>query len=286
MCRLSKSRPWKRIRTSRYLNGRPIVLSTSLDLARDRTPFVTRRDGKPLDKNPLKDSRVRKAISMAINREAICKYVMAGLAHPATQMVPEGFFGYNPEIKLEKYDPAGAKKLLAEAGYPDGFGLTVHGPNDRYVNDSKICEAVGQMLARIGLAIKVDTMPKGVYWSRMSRERRELSFMLLGIGVQSGEATYSLMNVLRTYDKDLGMGVFNRVGYSNPELDHVVDQASMSLDETKREKLLQKAMAIGMGDYAVIPLDSEFTIVAGRKGLTHIPRADEEFLLMNVQPGP
>jgi peptide/nickel transport system substrate-binding protein len=239
-----------------------------------------------LDKNPLKDSRVRKAISMAINREAICKYVMAGLAHPATQMVPEGFFGYNPEIKLEKYDPAGAKKLLAEAGYPDGFGLTVHGPNDRYVNDSKICEAVGQMLARIGLAIKVDTMPKGVYWSRMSRERRELSFMLLGIGVQSGEATCSLMNVLRTYDKDLGMGVFNRVGYSNPELDHVVDQASMSLDETKREKLLQKAMAIGMGDYAVIPLDSEFTIVAGRKGLTHIPRADEEFLLMNVQPGP
>jgi peptide/nickel transport system substrate-binding protein len=262
------------------------IIYFQLDHDRDRSPFVTQKDGKPLDKNPLKDRRVRKAISMAIDREAICKHVMAGLAKPECQLTPEGFFGYNPEIRLEKYDPAGAKKLLAEAGYPDGFGLTVHGPNDRYVNDSKICEAVGQMLARIGLAIKVDTMPKSIYWSRMSRERRELSFMLLGVGIGSGEATESLMSVMRTYDKKLGLGSFNRVGYTNPELDRVIDQAGASLNEEKREKLARKAMAIGMDDYAVIPLHSEFTIAAARKGLTFIPKADEEFLLMNVQPAP
>ena len=254
------------------------------DHGRDRTPFVTQKDGKPLDKNPLKDLRVRKAISMAIDRNAICKHTMAGLAKPVGQLVPEGFFGYNPKIKVDKYDPAGAKKLLAEAGYPNGFGLTVHGPNDRYVNDGKICEAVGQMLARIGLAIKVETMPKSIYWPRMSRGRNELSFMLIGIGTSSGESTDNLANLLHSYNKRLGLGVFNRVGYSNPELDRYVDQAVKTLDPVKREQLLYTAMEIVMNDQAIIPLHSQFTIVAARKGLTYTPRADEKFLAMGVRP--
>ena len=148
----------------------------------DTSPYLTDRDGNPLDKNPLRDRRVRKAISMGINRAAIASKVMEGLAAPAGQTVPEGWFGYNPELEVEPYDPEGAKKLLAEAGYPDGFGLTIHGPNDRYVNDSKICQAVGQMLARIGLDIKVDTMPKSVFFSKVRVPNVEFSFGLLGWG--------------------------------------------------------------------------------------------------------
>src|SRR3546814_1882059 len=107
-------------------------------------------------KNPLKDVRVRRAISKAINRPAIVDRIMEGAAIPAGQLLPEGFFGVHPNLPPEKYDPEGAKKLLKEAGYPDGFAMTIHGPNDRYINDAKIAEAVAQMLTRLGIPTKVD----------------------------------------------------------------------------------------------------------------------------------
>ena len=107
----------------------------------------------------LKDVRVRKALSMAINRTAIVERVMEGVAIPAGQLLPEGFFGRSDKLKVEKYDPEGAKKLLAEAGYPNGFQVTLHGPNNRYINDAKIVEAIAQMLTRIGVKTTPDTMP-------------------------------------------------------------------------------------------------------------------------------
>ena len=133
-----------------------------MDQFRDKSPFVTTKDGKPLDKNPLKNPKVRKAISMMINRKAIVERVMEGVAIPAGQLLPEGFFGRSNKLSFEKYDPKGAKKLLEEAGWGDGFGLTIHGPNDRYINDAKICEAIGQMLSAQGIPTKVVTMPKNV----------------------------------------------------------------------------------------------------------------------------
>jgi peptide/nickel transport system substrate-binding protein len=122
------------------------VIYLHLDQFRDDSPFITKTGGK----NPLKDQRVRKAISQAINRPAIVERVMEGVAIPAGQLLPETFFGVSPKLKPETYNPEAAKKLLADAGYPDGFGLTLHGPNDRYINDAKICQAIGQMLSRIG----------------------------------------------------------------------------------------------------------------------------------------
>ena len=118
---------------------------------RDKSPFVTDKEGKPLDKNPLKDARVRQAMSMAINREAIKERVMEGLAAPTNNLVPINLFGYNPQLKDVKYDPEGAKKLLAEAGYPNGFGLTLHTPNNRYINDERISQSVAEMFTRIGI---------------------------------------------------------------------------------------------------------------------------------------
>ena len=120
------------------------------------SPFVTGKDGKPLAKNPFRDLRVRKAISKAINRPAIASRVMEGQAIPSGQLVSEKLFGHNPALKPEAYDPDGAKKLLAEAGYPNGFNITIHGPAGRYVNDEKIVQAVAQMLSRVGITAKVE----------------------------------------------------------------------------------------------------------------------------------
>ncbi|MBU2532020.1 MAG: ABC transporter substrate-binding protein, partial [Alphaproteobacteria bacterium] len=131
------------------------VIYLHLDHQRDDSPYVKAADGGPI-KNPLKDVRVRTAISKAINRDAIVERVMEGVAIPAGQLLPDGFFGVSPNLKPVAYDLEGAKKLLADAGYPDGFQLTVHGPNDRYINDAKIAEAIGQMLTRLGLKMKVE----------------------------------------------------------------------------------------------------------------------------------
>ena len=153
-----------------------------MDSDRDVSPYVTDKEGKPLAKNPLKDPRVRKAISKAINRNAIVDKVMEGEAVAAGQLLADGMFGTTRNLKVEPYDPAGAKKLLAEAGYPDGFGLTIHSPNNRYVNDAKIAQAVAQMLTRIGIATKVEAMPSATYFPQAT----DLKFSLMLLGLELG----------------------------------------------------------------------------------------------------
>jgi len=272
----------KNIRVFKRPTGRVIYIQ--VDHKRDNSPFVTTKGGKPLDKNPLKDLRVRRAISKAINREAITSRVMEGLAVPAGQIIPEGMFGFNPDLEVEKYDLAEAKKLLAEAGYPDGFGLTIHGPNDRYVNDAKVSQAVAQMLARLGLAMKVDTMPKTVYFAKAKAPINKFSFNLIGWGNTSGDVTPAMTGCLHTYDKARGFGAYNQGLYSNPEFDRVCEKAAASVDAKIREKYLHKAMEITMNDLAVIPLHAQFTIVATRQGLIYTPRADEETRIMGARP--
>src|SRR5205807_6787791 len=141
-------------------------------------------------KNPHKDPRVRKAISKVINRPALAEPVMEGEAVTTGQLLPEGFFGYAKNLKAEPYDPEGAKKLLTEAGYPNGFGLTIHSPNNRYVNDAKIAQAVAQMLTRAGVDTKVVTMPSSTYFTQATDLK--FSLMLLGWGTGTGEASSSL----------------------------------------------------------------------------------------------
>ena len=262
------------------------VIFMFFDSIRNQSPYVKGKNGKPLPQNPFKDSRVRKALSMAINRDAICSQVMDRLAYPENQLIPKGWLGYNPNIKSEKYDPAGAKKLLAEAGYPEGFSLTIHGPNDRYVNDSKVCQAVAQMLARIGLDVKVETMPQSVYFGKANPPAREFSFDLIGWGTAgSASSVHTLLTVIHSYDKAKGVGTWNG-GYSNPEVDRLIDEAVVILDDSKREKALQRAMAAAMEDYSVVPLYAQSTIAATRRGIVYTPYADEETIAMSVKPTP
>jgi len=257
------------------------VIYMHIDTARDKSPFVTDVNGKPLDKNPLKDLRVRKAISKAINRKGIVEKVMEGVAIPAGQLLPDGFFAISPNLKVEPYDPEGAKALLKEAGWGDGFGLTIHGPNNRYVNDAKIVQAIAQMLTRIGIKAKVDTMPKNVFFPRGSK--LEFSFMLVGWGAGSGEPSSPLGSLLHTYDKSKGFGSSNRGRFSNAELDAALEEALATVDRKKHGELLIKATEIGINNLGIIPLHFQVNTWATRKGLTYKARTDEQTLAVGVK---
>ena len=252
------------------------VMYLHLDSARDKSPFVTDKAGRPLERNPLKDARVRRAMSKAINRQALVDRVMEGAARATGQLMPEGTFGYTPALKPEPYDPEGARKLLAEAGYPDGFGLTIHSPNNRYVNDEQVAQAVAQMLTRAGIATKVDTMPSAVYFTRANK--LEFSLMLVGWGSDTAEASSPLKALLATHNNDKGMGQANRGRYSNPKLDALLDQALATVDDARREKLLQEATQVGMADLGIITLYHQENLWATRKGIVYTPRADERTL--------
>ncbi|NQW11825.1 MAG: ABC transporter substrate-binding protein [Alphaproteobacteria bacterium] len=265
------------------------VIYLHLDQQRDQSPFVTDKAGNPIDKNPLKDARVRKAISMMINRPAIVERVMEGVAIPAGQLLPAGFFGLSPTLKPDAYDVAGAKKLLAEAGWGDGFGLTIHGPNDRYINDAKIAEAIGQMLTAAGIPTKVVTMPKNVYFSRASKGgpdgTPEFSFVLVGWGSGTGEASSPLKSLLATHDPSKGMGASNRGRHSDPKVDSLIGQALATVDDTKRAALLAEATDIAIGEnQGIIPLHYQVNTWATRKGLKYSPRTDERTTAYDLVP--
>ncbi len=245
-------------------------------------PFVTAKDGKPLDKNPFRDARVRKALSMAINRDAIAERLMEKKAVPAAQLLPDFFYGTSKKLKPAKFDPEGAKKLLAESGYPAGFAMTIHGPNNRYINDDKIAQAIAQFYSRIGIDAKVETMPSAVYFTRATK--LEFGYMLLGWGTESGEQGSSLRSLLATYDRDKGMGVTNRGRYSNPEFDKVLSQALVTMDDRKREALIQQAAEMAMGDTALIPIHYEVSTWATAKGFRYTPRTDQYTLATGLKP--
>lgn len=239
---------------------------------RDETPMITDNDGNPLPENPLQDVRVREALSKAIDRNAIVEKVMENLALPAGQVLPPGFFGVSENLKPDAYDPERAKALLAEAGYPNGFRLTIHGPNDRYVNDAKVVQAIAQMFTRVGIRTEVDTMPKNVFFKRASN--LDFSVNLQGWG-STGEASSVLRGIIYTHDKDTGMGTFNVGRYSNPEVDALVDQSLVTVDDDERAALLARATELAMADYALIVTHYQFAVWATRNGLQYLPRTDE-----------
>jgi peptide/nickel transport system substrate-binding protein len=263
------------------------IIYLHMDQFRDESPFVTDKNGQSLKKNPLKDVRVRKALSKLINRDAIMSRVMEGLAIPAGQFLPEGFFGVSPNLKPEKHDPDGAKKLLKEAGYPNGFSLTIHGPNDRYVNDAKICEVIAQMFTRGGIPTKVVTMPSSVFFNRASSggpdKQPEFSIFLVGWGSGTGEASSPLKSLVMTHDKSKGWGASNRGRFSAPDVDKVVEKALATIDDEKRAKLLQEATELAVGKYqAIIPLHYQVNTWATKAGLKYRARTDEDTLVMDV----
>jgi peptide/nickel transport system substrate-binding protein len=245
-------------------------------------PFVFAKDGKPLDRNPFRDLRVRKALSMAVNRDAIVERVMEKKAVAASQLLPDFFYGTSKKLKPTKYDPEGAKKLLAEAGYPNGFAMTIHGPNNRYINDANVAQVLAQMYSRIGIDTKVETMPSSVYFNRATK--LEFGYTLLGWGTESGEQGSAMRSLLATHDPVRGMGVNNRGRYSNPAFDKILSDALVTMDEKRREGMIQQAAEMVMADVGLIPLHYEVSTWAAAKGLKYIPRTDQYTLAMGLKP--
>jgi peptide/nickel transport system substrate-binding protein len=238
----------------------------------DKTPAdVTDVDGRPLPHNPLRDVRVRLAISKAINRDALVAHTMEGMAMPAANIVAPGVFGYNAQLRPEPYDPEGAKRLLREAGYPNGFALTLHGPNNRYINDAQVVQTVAQFLNRVGIRAKVDTMPLSVYFGKA----RKGAFGMAMLGWGTLAADFGLRNLLATTDPQIGWGSWNWGHYSNPKVDELIGAALASVDQRQREVLAQRAAAIALKDVALIPLHHQYAAWAMRRDLRYAARTDE-----------
>jgi len=258
------------------------VIYFNFDHLDRQSPFITGKDGKPLAKNPLLDPRVRHAISKAINRPAIAQSVMEGQAIPSGQLVSATLFGNVPTLKADAYDPEGAKKLLAEAGYPEGFNLTIHGPSGRYVNDEKIVQAVAQMLSRVGITSKVETAPMGPYSGRASKQ--EFSFHMVGWGASTGEASSPLRSLLATFNRDKGLGAVNWGRYGNPKVDYLIEQALQQVDDENRKVMLQRATELAMSDLGIMPIHFQFTMWATKKNVQYTPRTDEYTLAFQFKP--
>lgn len=220
------------------------------DIARAQTPFVTAKDGSPLPRNPLQDLRVRRALSMAINRDAMVARIMDGAGSPARQLVGPGVEGASEALPAIPYDPETARKLLAEAGYPNGFAMTLHGSVGFVVNDDRVLQAIAQMLSRIGIDAKVETLPANVLLPRAGAREFSIYFS----SWIASTAVNPLRSLLATRDAARGLGPANRQHYSNPALDAALDAALGTLDDAARNAKLGEAMRIGMEDVALIPL--------------------------------
>lgn len=277
---LARLRQDARLAIAESISNRLIFLT--LDSDRERSPFVTDRNGQPIA-NPLRDPRVRRAISKAINRDAIVERIMEGAALSGGDLGPPGYFGTSPELRPEPFDLEGARRLLAEAGLASGFGLTIHGPNDRYINDEQVVQAVAQMLTRAGIQARVETMPRGPYFSRYAR--LEFSVALGGFS-PNPEVLGMLETLVHSYDERLALGSNNRGRYRNPAVDALIERARTTMDNEARRRLTQQATQAALADTALIPLYYQRNIWGMRRGLAYEARTDEMTLATSATPMP
>lgn len=257
------------------------IIYIHMDSARDVSPGISDAKGGKIDRNPLRDARVRQAVSYAINRDALTERLLSGQAHPAGQYSPPGTPGTSQNLKPLAFDLDQARRLLKEAGWADGFSVVLAGSNDRFPQDAQVTQAVGQMLARVGIRTEVQTMPAAMLFSRGSK--LEFSMMLSG-WVGTGEASSPFTALMATYDPKTGLGPSNRGRWSNPAFDAVLGQALRTMDDGKRNGLYAQAAEIAVGDMGVIPVYFTVNTWASRKGLVYNARADEVSLAMGLRP--
>jgi peptide/nickel transport system substrate-binding protein len=224
-------------------------------------------------KNPFKDVRVRKALNLAVDREAIRRVTMRGLSIPAGIMIAPGVHGYSKELDLvPRQDIVGAKKLLAEAGYPNGFEFTLDCPNNRYVNDEEICQALVAMWAKAGLKVKLNAMPFASFIPKLLA--MDTSAYLLGWGVPTFDALYTLQSLVRT--KTTGAdGNFNQGRISDLKLDNTIDAIKIATDPKARDALIREALEKTRDEAYYVPLHHQMRPWAMKKNVTAVHSADD-----------
>jgi peptide/nickel transport system substrate-binding protein len=247
------------------------IIAIALDQARDELLYSDVKG-----KNPFKDRRVRAALYHAIDINAIKAQVMRGLATPTAIALPNPK-GEGIPAALDKrlaFDPAAAKALLAEAGYPNGFGFTLHCPNDRYVNDEKICTALAAMWARVGLNVRVEAMPKAQYFQRTPK--KEFSACMQGWGDNNRDAMFTLKPLYHGLNEK-GAGDTNYGNFRNAELDDLIDRAEVEMDAPKRQALINQAVEVLQREVLVIPLHRQVIPWVTRSNVTLVHRSDNKF---------
>lgn len=246
--------------------------------------FIRDNSGKPLAQNPLRDVRVRQALSLAINRQAIDQRIMQGTVTEANQWMPANTFGYNSEVKNIPYDPQQAKALLAQAGFPEGFQLTVHVPGDRYPQAPEAMQAVAQFWSRVGVKVQLEVLPWAVYANKANKN--ELAVSVIAWGNGTGEAAYALTNILTTVDSAKGQGASNWGRYSNPLVDKALLDSTAEFDDTRRRQILEGAVKVVSDDVGIIPLFHYQNIWAARKGLKVEPLVSDRTAAIMVTEQP
>ncbi|RDJ22105.1 ABC transporter substrate-binding protein [Bosea caraganae] len=258
------------------------VFNMELDM-RDKSPQISAKDGSALPKNPLQDVKVREAIDLAIDRPALAQIAMEELGAPVNQLVTDSIAGFNKSLPPLKPDLNKAKALLTEAGYPNGFKITFSFTNDRLPGDRQVGTSIAQMLARIGLDVAANAQPSAVYFP--TRARSEYSMSMSGWGTLTGEANYTLSSLVHSFDPEKKLGAFNLQGYKNPTVDKLIEDASIEMDEPKRNQFLAEVNAIVAKDRPRLPIVAIGSAWAMQKDkVTIAPRVDEDTLAMDIKP--
>lgn len=273
---LSKLRQAPELAIATAVSSRVVYLA--LDQFAEPSPGIPDADGR----NPLKDKAVRQSLSQAIDRKAIVDTIMEGFALPAGDFLPSPAFGTSADALPARFDPDAARKLLVDAGYPNGFSITLGTPTGRYVNDLKVAHAVASMWSGIGIKTQVEATAPPVFFK--NRDEFKYSAYLAGWGSESGEMSNPLRALAATPNREKGMGGTNRGRYSNPTMDAKLEEAMRTVDDARREELLQEASRLVIADYGLLPLYFELTVWAMRRDLTYAARADQATLAQFVQP--
>ncbi|MBP6819536.1 MAG: ABC transporter substrate-binding protein [Ferrovibrio sp.] len=248
-------------------------------------------DSNVKGKNPFKDKKVREAFYRAIDVEAIKRTVMRGQSKPTALMIGTGLNGYDASLDVRpKFDPEASKKLLAEAGYPQGFEVGLDCPNDRYVKDEAICQAAVAMLARVGVKVNLNAQTRSKYFAKILRTSSDMekspntSFYMLG---WSPGATYDVHNVfealIQTPNQKTGKGLFNAGGYSNKKVDDLADAMERESDKAKRDAMIKEATKLYLEDFAYIPLHQQVVVWAAKDSVDLVQLSDNYFPLRFVK---
>ena len=233
-------------------------------------------------KNPFKDKRVREAFQLAIDVNAIKTQVMRGLSIPTAVMFAPQVDGYPKDLdRVKPPDRERARKLLAEAGYAQGFEVTLDCPNNRYINDEKICVAVAAMLAQVNVKVRVNAMPRATYFPKI--QNFDTSFYMLGWGVPTFDSQYAVESLIRTLVPKTADGDYNLGKYSNPKVDEAIDKLKTEVDPKKRAALAHEASAIHQADVGHIPLHFQVIPWVMRSNVSVVHRADNKLTVKWVR---
>lgn len=227
--------------------------------------------------NPFKDKRVRQAIYQAIDINGIQEKIMNGLSEPAATLISPLLFAPAGDMQRYPFDPEASRKLLAEAGFPDGFKTALVCPNNRYVNDERICQAVTSMLARVGIEIELRTMNVSQYWKVVGRPVQEFAIYMMG-WTPGGLDSYSvLFNLMGSWDVDSGRGRINNGDFANERIDEIVAAVESETDQAKRDALIQEAYQIVHDEVYYLPLHQQAVVWGVRNGIEVMQRPDDYF---------